>query len=119
MIEPAERCGRIEHEAAATPGIANKLQCAIRVTTGFRMKTDVTGARGRKVLDQPIHRSDHKVDIDRCGNPVFSKGLTNHWPNGQIRNVMVVHHIEMDQVCAGLEHGIHLLTKPRKIGRQN
>ena len=39
--------------------------------------------------------------------------------NSQVRYIVIVHHIDMDQIRAGHLHRTHLLTQARKIGRQN
>ena len=45
--------------------------------------------------------------------------LAHHGADGQIRNVMVVHHIEVDEIGAGARHRLHFVAEAREVGRQN
>ena len=39
--------------------------------------------------------------------------------DGQIRDVVVVHHVEMDQIGASRDHRTHLFAEAREIGGEN
>jgi hypothetical protein len=75
-------------------------------------------------LGDRIDRLDHQVDVDRHRLAVGPSGvrpdrLADHRPDGQVRHVMVVHHVEVDPVGAGGDDVPHLLAEPREIGRKN
>ena len=39
--------------------------------------------------------------------------------DGQVRHVVIVHHVEMDDIRAGGEHVLHFLAQPGEIRGQN
>jgi hypothetical protein len=45
--------------------------------------------------------------------------LAHQRPDGQIGYVVIVHHVKVDQVGAGGNHGLHFFAKAGKIGRQD
>jgi hypothetical protein len=47
---------------------------------------------------------------------MFSQGLANQRANRQVRHVMIVHDIEMNDVCTRGEDVIDFFAEPRKIG---
>ncbi len=47
---------------------------------------------------------------------MIAQGLANHRADRQVRHEMVVHDIEMHDVCAGVEHGIDFVPQSREIG---
>src|SRR5690606_1226584 len=106
---------RIEHQPGAAAGIADHLQGTIDVAGRFRMEGDEAGAGGGEIGDQAIDRLDHQVHVDRDGN-VAAHRLADHRPDRQVRDVMVVHDVEVNQVGAGGLDRAHLLAEPGEIG---
>ena len=45
--------------------------------------------------------------------------LADHRAEGQVRHVMVVHHVEVDPVGAGGDHVGHLVAQAREVGGQD
>src|SRR6478735_8102799 len=85
----------------------------------FRMKGDVTRAGFNKIADDAIHRFYHQMHINRCGDAVAAQRLTHHWADGEVRHIVVVHHIEMHYVCACCEHTVDFFAKTGKVRREN
>src|SRR5258708_38459352 len=50
---------------------------------------------------------------------MLPKRLANERSNSEVRNVVVIHHVEMDDLRAGFDYGIDLLPQPCKVGREN
>jgi len=80
----------------------------------FRVEGDPRGAGLREVRHDPIHWLDHQVHIDRSRDTRLAQCLADKRADRQVRHVVVVHHVEMDDVRAGVEHGAHLLAEPRE-----
>jgi hypothetical protein len=88
------------------------------------MKADDVGARLGKIRDDPVHRLDHQVHVDRHFRAVGrarvrTDRLAHHRPDGEIGNVVIVHHVEVDHVGAGGDHRTHFFAKSREISRKN
>ena len=83
---------------------------------GFRVKSNITGASGGKVLYQPIDRADHQVHIDRCFNAEASKILAYFGTKSQHGDIVVIHDIEVNNVGTSLKHGTDFLPEAGEIG---
>jgi hypothetical protein len=99
--------------------LADELDGPVDVLSGFRMERDEGGAGRREVRNDPINRLHHQVYVDGSLDTVFAQCLTNHRPDGEIRHVVIVHHIEVNDVSAGLDDGIDFLAQPGKVGGQD
>ena len=119
MVQPVQRRGRIEHQAGLQALFADQANGAIHMFAGFRMKADDAGAGLGKIGDDPIYRLDHQMHINGCSDPVFTQRLADQGADGQVRHVVVVHHVEMHPVSAGREHFRSVLAQPGEIGRQD
>ena len=85
-----------------------------------RVKTDQIGAGLGKGAGQRVDRLHHQVHINRHGQAGrrFGMGLertANHRPEGQIRYVVVIHHIKMDPVAAGGNNAFHFFAQAGKV----
>ena len=86
--------------------------------TGIGVEGDIGSAGLGKHADQFIHGLDHEVDVDGRGNSVGSQGLADHRPDGEVGHVVIVHHIKVDHVRTGSQHGINLFTQTREVRRK-
>lgn len=82
------------------------------------MKGDEVGAGLGEIEGQAIDRRDHEMDVDRDRDMRSDRG-TDHRADGQIGHVMVVHYVEMDEICTGVLHRTDLFAESGKVGRQN
>jgi len=98
MCKPVQRGGGVEDEACQTALITDQREAAIDVTGGFGVKRDDVGAGLGKHRDQAVDGLDHQMHINGDLD-VGTNSLTNHGADGQIGNVMVVHHVKMNPVC--------------------
>ncbi len=114
-----KRGGRVEYQPGFAALVADQLQSAIDVLAALGMKSDITGPGRGKIGNDPIHRADHQVHIDRRRYPVLAQRFANQRTNGEIRHVVIVHHIKVDDVGAGGQHVVDFLAQPCKIGRQD
>ncbi|MNH24497.1 hypothetical protein D3C79_844310 [compost metagenome] len=83
------------------------------------MDRDIVGAGLGEGLDHRVHRGDHQVHIDRRGNPVAAQCLAELRPHGQVGHIVVIHHIDMDDIGTGGQYLLGFSAKAGKIGCQN
>ncbi|MNN56325.1 hypothetical protein D3C81_1712470 [compost metagenome] len=83
------------------------------------MEGDVAGAGLDEVADDPIDRLDHQVGVDRRADAVLAQGAADHRADGQVGHVVVVHHVEVDDVGAGGENLVDLLAQAGEIGGED
>ena len=119
VLEPIERRRRIEHEAALAAALANQLQRPVDVLARFGMKADVGRAGGGEIGNDAIDGLDHQMHVDRRLDAVLAQRFADQRPDREIRDVMVVHDVEMDEVGAGRDDGIDFLAETREVGRQD
>ena len=72
------------------------------------MERDVRGARVGEVLDDAVDGRDHEVHVDGRRDAVLAQGRADHGADGQVRDVVVVHDVEVDDVRAGRERRVDL-----------
>ena len=82
---------------------------------GFRMNGDDIRTRFREFLDPLIDRRNHQMDIEGLLG-MRPQRLDDCRTDGEIGDVMPVHHVDMHPVAPGLIDRAHLLTEPRKVG---
>jgi hypothetical protein len=116
IFQAVQRGRRIEDQPGSATAIADVLESAVDVVAGFRVKGDVRRAGGGKIGDDPIHRLDHQVRVNRRGHAVFAQRLAHQRTDGQIGDIMVVHHIEMHPVRARRQHRVHFRAQPSEVG---
>ena len=66
------------------------------------MKGDDIGAGFGKIGDDAVDRLDHQVHIDRHCH-MRANRLADQWADGQIGNIMVIHHVKVDNVGASAD----------------
>ena len=123
-IEHVQGLGGVEHQTHLTTRALDGLHTAVHMGAGVGVKTDQIGAGFGKGLGQGVHRRDHQMHVDRHrhagrGFGVWLEGLAHHGAEAEVGHIMVVHHIEMNPVCAGINDLAHLLTEAGKVSRQN
>jgi len=59
------------------------------------------------------------MDVDRRGDAMLAQRLAHQRADGEIGHVVIVHHVEVDDVGAGGEHVVDFLAQPGKVGGQD
>ena len=118
MVEPLQRRRRIERESGAAAAVVDQANRAVDVLRRLRVERDDIRTGLGKVGDDRIYRRHHQVHVDRDLYQRTNR-RAHHRTDRQIGHVMVVHHVEMDQIGAGRHHTLHLRAEAREIGRQN
>ena len=119
VIEIVERRRGIEHQARLAAVFADELDGAVDVFARFGMERDVGGAGLREVRHDAIDRLHHEMHVDRRGDAVLAQRLAHQRADGEVRHVVVVHDVEVDDVGARGEHRIHFLAEPREVRGEN
>ncbi|KAG1246384.1 hypothetical protein G6F68_014663 [Rhizopus microsporus] len=83
------------------------------------MEADVGGTGLGEIRNDAVHRLDHQVHVDRRGHAVLAQGRADHRADGQVRHVVVVHHVEVDPVGAGGEDVVDFLAEASEVGGQD
>ena len=107
-----------EHQAGLAAVIADQLQRTVDVVGRFRVEGDDVGAGFGEVRDDAVDRLDHQVHVDRHLH-VRADRLAYQRADRQVRYVMVVHHVEVDNVGAGGDDVAHFFTEAGEIGGQD
>jgi hypothetical protein len=100
------------------PSLRNHLQRAVEVRARFGVGRDDIGAGSREGFEIGIDWRDHQVDVEGLLR-VRAQLLDDGGTDGDVRNEMTVHHVDMDHVRAGRIDSPDFLTQRRKIGSQN
>ena len=91
---------------------------AIDMPRCFRMEGDDIGSGLGEVRNNAVHRFHHQMHID---NRVSQRTncLADKRPDGQIGHIVVIHHIKMDKVRAGIDHSSDFLAQLGKVCGKN
>ena len=94
------------------------LHGAVEIHSPFLMDQERIRAGVGKGLQVQVGIFNHQMNFERqaADGP---KGLDHRWTNRDIGDEMAVHDVDMDPIGARLLGCGHLLSQPRKIGRQN
>ena len=106
----------IERDTRLLPQFADPAQRAVEMRTGLDVDRDEIGARGGKRLHGCLCRLDHQVDVQR------QTGMRAERPDdggaeGQLRDEMPVHHIDVNEVGARGLHGPRLASQRGEVSR--
>ena len=112
----------IKYQTTLTTKITNQLQRPIYMVGRFRMKSNPRGTRLGKIADQIVHRTHHQMHIngslDATLEQVIVESLTHQRADGQIRNIVIIHYIKMNNIGTGSNYSGHIFTQPSEISRQ-
>mmetsp|Transcript_17956 Transcript_17956/g.54916 ORF Transcript_17956/g.54916 Transcript_17956/m.54916 type:complete len:303 (+) Transcript_17956:164-1072(+) len=110
---------RVDHEAGLAALGLDELEGAVDVARRLRVEGDVGGAGVGEVLNNAVHRGHHQVHVDGGGHAVVAQGLAHHGADGKVRDVVVVHHVEVHHIGAGGEHVVDLLAELGKVSGED
>mmetsp|Transcript_10801 Transcript_10801/g.20797 ORF Transcript_10801/g.20797 Transcript_10801/m.20797 type:complete len:284 (-) Transcript_10801:9-860(-) len=114
-----ESGGRVKDKSSLASTVLDQLQRSVNVVRGFRVEGDVGGTGIDKVADDGVNRRNHQVNIDRGGDTMVTESLAHHRANGQVRDVVVVHDVKVNNVGTGFQHVVDFSTELGKVGREN
>ena len=83
------------------------------------MERDVRGPGISKVLDDAVDGRHHEVHVDGRRDAVLAQRRADHGADRQVRDVVVVHDVEVDDVRAGGERRVDLGAELREVGAQD
>src|SRR6266702_2692346 len=109
---------RVESETRLAAVVADEAERAVDMLGGLRMKRDYRGARLCEYRDERVDRLHHEMHVNRLGD-IGSDRLADERANREVRDIVIVHYVEMDEVGARLQHVCDLLAQPSEIGGEN
>ena len=83
------------------------------------MKRDPGRAGAGEVGNDAIHGLDHQVHVDGRLDAVATQRPADRRPDGEIRHVVIVHYVEVNDVRARIQHRLHVLAQAREVGGQD
>mmetsp|Transcript_14893 Transcript_14893/g.37521 ORF Transcript_14893/g.37521 Transcript_14893/m.37521 type:complete len:275 (-) Transcript_14893:25-849(-) len=119
VLAAIERCSRVENKSSLASSFLDQGEGSVNVVAGLRVECDVGSSGINEGLDGFIDGGNHKVDIDGGGDTVVAKGLADHRSDCQVRNVVVVHDIKVNNIGSGLQHVVDLGTEAGEISRKD
>src|ERR1700722_13755069 len=124
VLERLEGAGRVEGEARLAARRPDQLQRTVDVERGLRVEADEVGAGGGEALDQGVHRGHHQVHVKEGVTTLRTaqiglERLRYGRSDGEVRDVVVVHDVEVHPVSARGDDALHFLAEARKVRRQN
>ena len=90
----------------------------MNVRAGFGMNGHVIRARIHESFEKRVDRSDHQMHVERLV-AVWAQRLDHVRSDREVRDVMPVHHVDMNPVRTRLVDRAHLFAQRGKIGGQN
>ena len=85
------------------------------MAAGFGMKRDNRRPCFGKCLNQIVNGFDHQMHINRHGG-IRLQRCADHRAESQVRHIMIVHHVEMNQIGSRFDNFRYFLTQTGKIG---
>jgi hypothetical protein len=100
---------RVEHQPGLQPSALMACSCGAR-GAGVGVEADEVGAglgKGLRPARPPAAPSGARRSARACRRASWQRleRLANHRPKGEVGHVMVVHHVEVDPVGAGVDDG--------------
>ena len=59
------------------------------------------------------------MHIDRCLDAALAQRRADQRTDGQVRHVVIVHHIEVNHVGTGGKYGLDFLAEPGEVRRED
>ena len=115
MVQHLHGGSGVEHQTCLATMVTNELQRAVHMAAGLGVEGDDVGTCLGEQRNERIDGFDHQVHV----NPdldVRADGLAHQRADGEVGHVVVVHHVKVNQICAGLFDGAHLFTQAGKVG---
>mmetsp|Transcript_3537 Transcript_3537/g.7738 ORF Transcript_3537/g.7738 Transcript_3537/m.7738 type:complete len:274 (+) Transcript_3537:107-928(+) len=114
-----EWCTRVENKSGLASSSLDQLEGSVNVLGCLRVEGDVRSSGINESVDGFIDRGDHKMDINRGGDTVITKGLADHRSDSQVRDVVVVHNIEVNNISSGFQHVVDFGSEHGEISRKD
>ena len=59
------------------------------------------------------------MHVNRCGDAVVAQGFADGRAEAEVGDEVVIHHVEVDDVCTGGENGGHVVAEASEIGGED
>lgn len=117
MRESGEGCRRVESDAASHSGGVDGGGGAVGMTAGFGVEGEAVRAGFGEGGDERIHGFGHQVGVQKGVRRlrVLAQGAAGECAEGEIGDIVVVHHIQVQPVGAGCEGGCGFFAESGEI----
>src|SRR5712692_7190261 len=118
VIEAGQRRGGVQYKARLAARIMDQADGAIDVLARLRVEADDVRPGASEIRNDPIDRSDHQVHVDYAFGE-RADCLAHDRSHREVRDVMIVHHVEVNHVGSRCDNRSHFIAEPRKVCRQD
>jgi hypothetical protein len=118
VLDALGRSMRVQDDRRFDAEAADILRQAVRVLLLFDMKGDIARLQRGEEVDEEGVVLHHEVHIQRLGRGVGDRG-DDDGADGQVRDEMAVHHINVDEVASGIADGADVACEVAEIGGEN
>ena len=115
VIKDLQRCCRIQHQSSLATELPDHGQCTIDMFGCLWMEGNDVGARLGEHPGERVDWLHHQMNVDRRLQ-MWTYRFADHRSDRKVRDVMIVHHVEMNHVGACGDHPVHVLAKPCEVG---
>ena len=116
FLNRTERGRGIQSHPCLHTSFLDRLYRAMEMWTGFHMHREIVRTSFGELGDEGVGVRYHEMDIERQLSD-FSERRHDRRTDGQIRNEMPVHDIDMEEVSPRPFHGRHLVCQSGKVRR--
>ncbi len=113
-----KRRRRIQHQAGLAPRFLDQADGPVHVFRSLRVEADDIGTGLGKIRNDAIDRFDHEVHVDHCPGERADR-FADQRPDRQVGNVMIVHHVEVNDVGARGNHRLDFFAELGEIRGQD
>lgn len=97
----------------------DELQRTVYVRRCLRVERDERRACIGEVADDAVNGGHHEVHVDGVRHAVVPEPLANQGADSEVRHVVVVHHVEVNDVRSRRHRVVHLLAQLRHVRRED
>ena len=119
FLDRLNRRSGVERDSGFHFHLPNRAEQAVRMADGFGVKGERGGARLGEGRGEGFGVFGHQVDIQKRAGQRAAKGGAQRGAEGQVRDKLIVHHIQMQPVRPGGEGALGVLAEAGEVcGKQ-
>jgi hypothetical protein len=119
LVEGVDRCCGIDDHGGFAAVRSDQVKCAIQMDAGFLMDGHPIGASIGKCGDEVVGIFNHQVAIEGHTWDGFAQGGNDRRADGDVRNKMAIHDVDVEDRAAGVDGGLCLRAELSEVGGEN